>query len=507
MFGINSKCSPFYEAHPTTSSLFLETIITKSRNTHSSYSTSKITSSVVVKFSKHHEGQIFTSAANKYNHNDWCFKNRLWGSCRQAFLSGHMVRIPTETTYKLPGVGGSFPYSKTLSSGIEKPQCLSQMRQYNSGSVYKQTRGNKITTSVFQNVGSMEFCHRKQHSDQNSTYFRHKKQVSRSVVEKQKSCNRMDMTQINSGSDFYLWGHPLIDLFASILNRQAQIFCSWIPHPQALALDALTISWEGMFAYAYPPICLIPKVLQHMSQFHCQIILIAPKWPRRHWYTDLLQLLMDCPRKLPPLPNLLHQPNTAINHPNPEVFSLHAWLLSTKASKRKAFLASLENSYQPLGGQARRKITPVNLTDSVAGAGKIDPYSASLVQVADFLTHLFHAGLQYRTIAGYRSMLSAVLQPIGNVPVGQHPYIIRLLKGVFNSRPPTVRILPEWDLQLVLDMIQKHPFEPMGKASLKFMTFKAIFLMAISTFRRCGDLQSLQLGEGSVCVQKKGLWS
>ena len=160
MFGIDSKCSPLYEAHPTTS-LFLETIITRSRNTHSSYSTSKITSSVVVKFSKHHEGQIFTSAANKYNHNDQCFKNRLWGSCRQAFHSGHMVRIPKETTYKLPGVGGSVPYSKTLSSGIEKPQCLSQMRQYNSGPVYKQTRGNKITTSVFQNMGSMGFCHRK----------------------------------------------------------------------------------------------------------------------------------------------------------------------------------------------------------------------------------------------------------------------------------------------------------------------------------------------------------
>ena len=102
-------------------------------------------------------------------------------------------------------------------------------------------------------------------------------------------------------------------------------------------------------------------------------------------------------------------------------------------------------------------------------------------------------------------MLSAGLQPIGHVPVGQHPYIIRLLKGVFNSRPPTVRILPEWDLQLVLDMIQKHPFEPMGKASLKFTTFKTIFPIAISTFRRCGDLQSLQLGEGSVCVQKKGV--
>ena len=137
--------------------------------------------------------------------------------------------------------------------------------------------------------------------------------------------------------------------------------------------------------------------------------------------------------------------------------------------------------------------------------GKIDPYSATLTQVADFLTELFNNGLQYRTIAGYRSMLSAVLHPIGNIPVGQHPYIIRLLKGVFNSRPPSVRILPEWDLPVVLDMLQKQPFEPLSKASLKITTFKTIFLMAISTFRRCGDLQSLKLGEGSVCVQKKGV--
>ena len=174
---------------------------------------------------------------------------------------------------------------------------------------------------------------------------------------------------------FQLWGYPLIDLFASVQNRQIQIFCSWVPHPHALALDALSISWEKMFAYAYPPICLIPKVLQHMAQFHCQIILIAPKWPRRHWYTDLLQFLIACPRRLPPMPNLLHQPNSSINHPNPEIFSLHAWLLSTEVSKRKAFLANLENYYQPPGDWVHKKIIPVNLTNSVAGVvqGKLIP--------------------------------------------------------------------------------------------------------------------------------------
>ena len=102
-------------------------------------------------------------------------------------------------------------------------------------------------------------------------------------------------------------------------------------------------------------------------------------------------------------------------------------------------------------------------------------------------------------------MLSSVLSPINNIRVGQHPHIIRLLKGVFNSRPPKVKLLPEWDLQLILNMLQNKPFEPLSQASLKLITYKTVFLMAICTFRRCSDLQSLQLGEGSVCVQKKGI--
>jgi hypothetical protein len=56
---------------------------------------------------------------------------------------------------------------------------------------------------------------------------------------------------------------------------------------------------------------------------------------------------------------------------------------------------------------------------------KINPNSATLNQVADFLSDLFNEGLQYRTIAGYRSMLSAVLPHYENVTIGQHPHIIR----------------------------------------------------------------------------------
>jgi hypothetical protein len=70
---------------------------------------------------------------------------------------------------------------------------------------------------------------------------------------------------------------------------------------------------------------------------------------------------------------------------------------------------------------------------------EIDPYLASLNEIADVLAFLFDEGLQYRTIADYSSMLSVLLSSVTTFPIGQHPHIIRLIKGVFNSKPLNVK--------------------------------------------------------------------
>lgn len=128
-----------------------------------------------------------------------------------------------------------------------------------------------------------------------------------------------------------------------------------------------------------------------------------------------------------------------------------------------------------------------------------------MYELADFLVNLYEKGLEYRTISGYRSMFSAVLPRIDNFRVGQHPDIIRILKGVFNLRPPKKRLVPEWDLRVVLNALRTLPFEPMRKVPLKFITWKTVFLIAITTFRRCSDIQSLRIGEGAVKIQTSGI--
>jgi hypothetical protein len=58
-----------------------------------------------------------------------------------------------------------------------------------------------------------------------------------------------------------IWDRPLIDLFATSLNYKLEIFVSPIPDQKAWAVDAMTISWKGMFNYIFPPFRLLHRIL------------------------------------------------------------------------------------------------------------------------------------------------------------------------------------------------------------------------------------------------------
>jgi hypothetical protein len=41
-----------------------------------------------------------------------------------------------------------------------------------------------------------------------------------------------------------------VDLFATSLNHKMETFVSPVPDPLAFAVDAMSLSWDGMFAYS-----------------------------------------------------------------------------------------------------------------------------------------------------------------------------------------------------------------------------------------------------------------
>ena len=57
---------------------------------------------------------------------------------------------------------------------------------------------------------------------------------------------------------------PMWDLFATKYNKKLEIYASPMPDPESEAVDALSLSWENMWAYAYPPTALIPQILTNI---------------------------------------------------------------------------------------------------------------------------------------------------------------------------------------------------------------------------------------------------
>ena len=123
------------------------------------------------------------------------------------------------------------------------------------------------------------------------------------------------------------WFRPQVDLFATRFNYRLPCYVSPVPDPGAWAIDALSLSWEGLVAYAFPPIPLVQKVLSKVRRERPCLILIAPRWAAQPWFPELLALT-DCP----PLPlqvrdGDLFQPRSGIPHGNPGFLQLHAWKL------------------------------------------------------------------------------------------------------------------------------------------------------------------------------------
>ena len=131
---------------------------------------------------------------------------------------------------------------------------------------------------------------------------------------------------------------PQIDLFATSVNTKVPVFYSPLPESTALGTDAISHSWDGMWAYAYPPTGFIREVLKKLQRSRCEMILVAPAWPGQPWFPLLLSLLVDEPRALPVREKLLRQPRTSFYHLNPGMLRLHAWRLSSDPTARRAFL-------------------------------------------------------------------------------------------------------------------------------------------------------------------------
>jgi hypothetical protein len=165
---------------------------------------------------------------------------------------------------------------------------------------------------------------------------------------------------------FSHWGIPQVDMFATVHNAQLPTFVSPVPDPRAIAVDALSLSWEDRWMYMFPPFPILNLVSRKLhSTKQAEIILIAPWWPSQTWFPHVLSLCVDHPLALPHIPNLLIQPDN--RHHNGDRFHLHAWRLSLNISKQQVFQKKLLQSQQLQEEPPRTGYTTVDGASSPPG--------------------------------------------------------------------------------------------------------------------------------------------
>jgi hypothetical protein len=104
----------------------------------------------------------------------------------------------------------------------------------------------------------------------------------------------------------------------------------------------------------------------------------------------------------------------------------------------------------------------------------------------NYLTLLHNCKLSYSTINLHRSAISMTLANVDGAPIGSHPLITRLVKGVFTKWPPSRKVPSVWDPVPVKDLFM-HWSLPLSLAQL---VRKCAFILAITS--RLSELFSLK---------------
>ena len=193
------------------------------------------------------------------------------------------------------------------------------------------------------------------------------------------------------------------------------------------------------------------------------------------------------------LPNLLTQPLSDPSQKSDKSKSPH---MAPRASaiKELGFSAAVAARIEAPQRRSTRSVYEAKWTFFTKWCltNQVDFRAPPVKSVADFLMYLFQdRKLQPSTIDGYRS---AIADKLGNSPVNisKDENCTRLLDSFHRDGPKGRRGIPSWNLSLVLHQLTKAPFELIKEASLKHLTFKTVFLLALGSAKHRSEIHAWQ---------------
>ena len=236
-------------------------------------------SSSVVERSKKNlkNGLSFSSTGTQYPYFRKCIKSRLGSSFRKQDSQWQLDRSRKLLHINVLELKAVFLALKELSKQNSRQKGSDSNRQCHCSQLSEQTRGNTLWDRCLLVWRILAYCNPRNILIR----ARHIQGCLNVIADSLSRKDKIIQTEWSLHPQIFsliciVWHKPMVDMFATKLNHKLPIYVSPVPDANAVNMDALNISWEGLDGYAFCPVALIPKVIQEMNTYRCKMIVVAP---------------------------------------------------------------------------------------------------------------------------------------------------------------------------------------------------------------------------------------
>ena len=204
-------------------------------------------------------------------------KRRVRRSLQRTHCNRVLVTTRKQAAYKLSGTKSSVSNPKR----VPKPLCQQDStfghRQHYSSVLHKQGRRHEVGPTLCPTMENLDLVYQEASNSQSPTHYRPADCSSRQAIQ-----TRPDHLNgvVSPSRGFQSYTQQVAPASSRpIWFNKLPLFVSPVPDPQATAVDALSLPWEDLATYAFPPAAILGKVVEKLQDTPCKrIIVIAPGW-------------------------------------------------------------------------------------------------------------------------------------------------------------------------------------------------------------------------------------
>ena len=423
-------------------------------------------------------------------------KRRVGRSLKRAHCKGVLVSARKQAAYKLSGTKSSLPSLKRVPRSLYRQDSSCSNRQYNSGSLHKQGGRHEVGPAVCIAVENLDLVFPQTSNSKSPTHPRPSKCDSGQTIQ--------------AGSDHPDGVVPPSRNFSKNMQQVAPASNRPVCHEVQSQITSVCVSSSGhtgcSSGCSHSAVggsgCLCLPTDRHLGQSGGEVIGLPVQeahsnCSRVAQHALVLGLGGHVQSSSPQFTKSAQSADTALQpDPSQKSDKSKPTCMAPRATaiKKQGFSEAVAARIEAPQRRSTRSVYEAKWTIFTKWciSNQVDFRSPPIKSVADFLLYLFEVRkLQPSTIDGYRS---AIADKLGNltVNISKDDNLTRLLESFHRDRPKGRRGIPSWNLSLVLHQLTKAPFEPLREASLKHLTFKTVFLLALGSGKRRSEIHAWQ---------------